>query len=408
MVRFSPDRGIYYHNVNIKIINYGETMKRFILFFAGVLTVASVFAYSSGPPDSKAGNPPTNNYCTQCHASFTLNSGTGTLAIEGLPENGFVPENTYSLTVTLDDPNMMRGGFEVTVIYDAGGGNYLMGGGFEVTDPTNTQLSDNTGSTPDFMKQTSTGSHAGTSGPFSWSFDWVAPVELADMVTFYIVGNAANNNSSTNGDYIYGITEEVTQALPPEPPVVSDIPDQTITAGESFTTINLDDFVEDPDTPDDQITWSYSGNTDLMVEILNRIATITPPTVEWTGVETVTFTAADPDMLEDSDDAVFTVEAVWVKPGADAGIPTEFAVSQNFPNPFNASTSIEFSIPDKSLVELNIFDLNGRLVLAPLSQELNAGVYTANVDLQSLPSGVYLYQIKAGALIAGNKMVLLK
>ena len=91
-------------------------------------------------------------------------------------------------------------------------------------------------------------------------------------------------------------------------PVVTDIPDQTILEGESFTTINLDDYVSDVDNPDNEITWSYSGNIELAVSIDDRVATITAP-VDWTGSETITFRATDPDGLWDEDAAIFTVIA---------------------------------------------------------------------------------------------------
>ncbi len=93
-----------------------------------------------------------------------------------------------------------------------------------------------------------------------------------------------------------------------DPPVVSDIPDQTIAEGGTFATISLDDYVDDIDNLDSEITWTYSGNTELSVSIdVNRVATITIPTTDWYGSETITFTATDPGLLSDSDPAVFTV-----------------------------------------------------------------------------------------------------
>ena len=94
-------------------------------------------------------------------------------------------------------------------------------------------------------------------------------------------------------------------------PVVSDIPNQTIAEGSSFATIALDNYVSDVDNADNQINWTYSGNTELTVSIdVNRIVTITPPTPNWNGSETITFTAADPGLLTDSDPATFTITAV--------------------------------------------------------------------------------------------------
>lgn len=93
---------------------------------------------------------------------------------------------------------------------------------------------------------------------------------------------------------------------PNEAPIVSDIPNQTIVRGGNFATVNLDNYVHDPDNPDWQITWSWSGNVNLIVNIVNRVATITYPP-GWMGSETITFTATDPHNCSDSDSAIFAV-----------------------------------------------------------------------------------------------------
>jgi len=95
-------------------------------------------------------------------------------------------------------------------------------------------------------------------------------------------------------------------------PVVSDIPDQTINEGSTFTTIILDDYVSDVDNLDSEITWTHSGNTDLTVSIdANRVATITTPDENWFGSETITFRATDPGALWDEDTATFTVKKIY-------------------------------------------------------------------------------------------------
>jgi hypothetical protein len=96
-----------------------------------------------------------------------------------------------------------------------------------------------------------------------------------------------------------------------EAPVVSDIPDQTIDEGSIFATINLDDYVSDVDNTDAEMTWTYSGNVELSVDVdVNRVATIIIPGVDWNGSETITFRATDPGTLYDEDPAIFTVNAV--------------------------------------------------------------------------------------------------
>ncbi len=95
-----------------------------------------------------------------------------------------------------------------------------------------------------------------------------------------------------------------------DPPVVADILNQTVVFGADFATIALDDFVSDADNLDNQMTWTFSGNTELTVAIdANRIATITKPGTTWSGSEIITFRATDPGGLFDEDPATFTVSA---------------------------------------------------------------------------------------------------
>lgn len=89
-------------------------------------------------------------------------------------------------------------------------------------------------------------------------------------------------------------------------------------------------------------------------------------------------------------------------------IPFEFAISQNFPNPFNPSTVIKFAIPQQSFVSLKVFDLSGREVSDLVNQTLTPGNYEAVFDASALSSGVYFYRIEAGSFIQTKRMLLVK
>lgn len=120
------------------------------------------------------------------------------------------------------------------------------------------------------------------------------------------------------GDIIIGDVDDC------YPPMVDDIPDQMVPEGGAFTTINLDDYVDDYSHPDDQLDWTYAGNIELDVSIsAGRVATITIPHSNWNGSETITFTATDPGGLYGSDDATFTVTGVPDPPVApDTSVST--------------------------------------------------------------------------------------
>ncbi|TSA23031.1 T9SS C-terminal target domain-containing protein [bacterium] len=88
--------------------------------------------------------------------------------------------------------------------------------------------------------------------------------------------------------------------------------------------------------------------------------------------------------------------------------PTQFSLSQNFPNPFNPTTAISFQLSAVSFVRLVVFDLLGREAAVLVDENRSAGVHTVRWEASSLPSGVYFYQVRAGGFIETKKMVIAK
>ncbi|MEJ2616351.1 MAG: YCF48-related protein [Ignavibacteriaceae bacterium] len=90
--------------------------------------------------------------------------------------------------------------------------------------------------------------------------------------------------------------------------------------------------------------------------------------------------------------------------------PEKYSLMQNFPNPFNPSTVIKYSVKENTHVILKIFDMLGREVSTLLDEEKPAGTYKINFDASKagLSSGTYFYTIKAGNFIQTKKMLLLK
>ena len=88
--------------------------------------------------------------------------------------------------------------------------------------------------------------------------------------------------------------------------------------------------------------------------------------------------------------------------------PVNFYLEQNFPNPFNPSTTIKFSLPESGNIKLEIFNILGEKVQTLLNEFYNAGIYTAEFNAVNLPSGIYFYQLQVGSFVETKKMVLLK
>jgi len=91
-----------------------------------------------------------------------------------------------------------------------------------------------------------------------------------------------------------------------------------------------------------------------------------------------------------------------------AVVPKEFRLDQNFPNPFNPSTTIQFALPKSSEVTLKIYDILGREVGALVEEKMKAGEYKIVFDASELASGVYFYRIVAQDFVKVRKLTLLR
>ncbi|MBM4158094.1 MAG: T9SS type A sorting domain-containing protein [Ignavibacteria bacterium] len=89
-------------------------------------------------------------------------------------------------------------------------------------------------------------------------------------------------------------------------------------------------------------------------------------------------------------------------------IPNKYRLSQNFPNPFNPKTRIEFSVPKQNYVTLKIYDILGREVKTLVNELKSPGIYIADFDGSEFSSGVYFYRIEAGDFTDVKKMILIK
>ncbi len=113
--------------------------------------------------------------------------------------------------------------------------------------------------------------------------------------------------------------------------------------------------------------------------------------------------------------AVFSGLGFWeqVGTGNATGLPEEAPVlatrlHQNVPNPFNPSTTISFSLVEEELVQLDLFDLQGRRMARLLNESLPAGKHSLNFRPTELASGIYLLRMKAGSHTESRRLVLLK
>jgi hypothetical protein len=88
--------------------------------------------------------------------------------------------------------------------------------------------------------------------------------------------------------------------------------------------------------------------------------------------------------------------------------PLAFSSEQNFPNPFNPTTTITYQIPEISFVTLKVYDVLGKEITTLVNEEKPAGNYVVEFNAINLPSGIYFCRINAGNFVETKKMVLMK
>ncbi len=112
-----------------------------------------------------------------------------------------------------------------------------------------------------------------------------------------------------------------------------------------------------------------------------------------------------------------TNDGVWLRPlselfasvqSSSGQMPTVFELCQNYPNPFNPSTTIRFTLPQRSQVTLTVFNTLGQHVATLVNGEEQAGNHEIKFDGSGLASGVYFYRLQAGNFVATKKLLLLR
>ena len=99
--------------------------------------------------------------------------------------------------------------------------------------------------------------------------------------------------------------------------------------------------------------------------------------------------------------------------GEQSNLPTEYSLSDNWPNPFNPRTTISYALPRQSDVTLSIYNLMGQEIMRWDENDIPAGYYEqtwngTNKFGVSVGSGVYLYRLVAGNFVETRKMVFIK
>jgi hypothetical protein len=113
--------------------------------------------------------------------------------------------------------------------------------------------------------------------------------------------------------------------------------------------------------------------------------------------------------VNDISDNTFTIEGGVSVEYLNSGIPDEYSLSQCYPNPFNPSTMIEFSLPETvGNVQLSIYNMLGEKIEELVNMAMSAGYYRYQWNAENIAAGMYLYELRTNNFVSVKKMLFVK
>jgi hypothetical protein len=109
-----------------------------------------------------------------------------------------------------------------------------------------------------------------------------------------------------------------------------------------------------------------------------------------------------------SDKVSIMALAPKISVGSGEKIPSEYILEQNFPNPFNPTTLLNYSVKEAGLVKIKVYDVLGSEVAELVNETKEAGYHSVEFNASNLPSGVYIYKMQVNEFSTSRKMLLLK
>lgn len=185
---------------------------------AGALTAALLFAapppeaaYVDGPPPAHTGGFG-GETCHACHFENDLDAPGGSLTLGGVPDT-FDPSMTYRITVSLERAGMARAGFQLAVRVSEGSDAGEPAGALHALagDERAQVVAGPDGAT--YAQHTEPGTALTGAETTSWAFEWRPLAVDAASVTFHAAANAANDDASEFGDFIYTATATTRSAI---------------------------------------------------------------------------------------------------------------------------------------------------------------------------------------------------
>jgi uncharacterized protein YjdB len=222
-----------------------------------------------------------------------------------------------------------------------------------------------------------------TSIQWSSSNQSIVSVDNTGKITANATGKAYIYATANNG---LKDSVEVTVSILNYAPEITPIPEQKIRVGQTFTAINLQNYVTDDNTDVNSLLWAANTSGVLSMNITSKgIATIYNSNPLWIGSQTITIYCTDEQGLQSSVDIIFTVEP-------KVHIETISILSvQAYPNPAKDNVRISFTVAEPELYTITIVSMSGNIVMQ--QREWVANQYSHVFDVSLLPRGMYMIQI---------------
>lgn len=176
-------------------------------------------------------------------------------------------------------------------------------------------------------------------------------------------------------------------------------------------TLYLDDFVTDPEDPDSSLFWCYAvldtNNITVNIDKKTHKASISGKNTE--GKIRIKFTVFDTEGGSAADTLHMTIIFTCINDQHITEIPDSFILENVYPNPFNNCTTIKFGLPKETNIFVNIYNIIGQKVAELITdKKMSAGFHEIQWNADALPSGIYLYQIRADGWVSIKRMVLMR
>lgn len=344
-----------------------------LLTLAGKVRASANFTGYSGAPGSSG------TCAGSCHGSIG-----GTIAASGFPQD-YVPGQTYTITLRKLSGNSIRN-FNASCRIGTGSQN-----AGTIAAGTGTSTYNRTNET--------NGVHLSSSNRDSCTFSWTAPAAGTGTVRLYVAGlqggeSGLNTVIALVSDEVAGLPGAASNPLPANG--AADVPWSTVitwTAGSAATSHDV-----------------YFGMENLPLFIGNQTTATFDPAGDLLP-DTVYYWRID-----ERNDAGVTEGTVWSFRTAAASavhelvntLPGELALGPVYPNPFNATLTISFALPQAQDVSLILFDILGQQVAELAHGRFSEGMHRLQWSAQNVGTGIYFLQLQSTAQTLTTKVVALK